>query len=167
MQSQDRWKMERDERVEQSRAQSIRLVILSLPAEKELFFPPFIFEYSVRLSVQCQNGGGETLGCFSTYSKQGRACNQNVELDKSIGRKKMWPFLGGLCKTTGYPAAHPIKFDHTTHGPASRWRTRAFSFAVSAICIENNKTTAGMNREILNGFETYSAFQWIQWRIVK
>jgi hypothetical protein len=78
----------RESRAEQSRAQSIRLVILSLPAEKELFFPPFIFEYSVRLSVQCQNGG-ETLGCFSTYSKQGRACNQNVELDKSIGRKKM------------------------------------------------------------------------------
>jgi hypothetical protein len=47
----------RESRAEQSRAQSIRLVILSLPAEKELFFPPFIFEYSVRLSVQCQNGG--------------------------------------------------------------------------------------------------------------
>lgn len=106
----------------ESRAQSIRLVILSLPAEKELFFPLLFLNI---LSVCLSNVRmGETLGCFSTYSKQGRACNQNVELDKSIGRKKMWPFLGHW-KTTGYPAAHLIKFDHTTHGPARR-RPRAF-----------------------------------------
>jgi hypothetical protein len=70
MQSQDRWKMERDERVEQSRAQSIRLVILSLPAEKELF-SPLLFLNILSVCLSNVRMGGKLSDAFQRIQNRG------------------------------------------------------------------------------------------------